>query len=179
MRSSYGIVFMAIVGVMLVSSCSLLMKSGDKAQYIYGEGYSPEMKSIQLARRMAEGNSRTDIARQVIDRYNQYYLIFMAQTNLPENSTGVNQFEKILKQFSPKKNTIEISLVGTNVIDEDIKKANDLYKVKVKSRMHIGSANMVLLEIMKQYDDLYNELTKTNLYDKMQNQVNHYQSLLK
>ena len=78
MRSWYGIAFTAIVCVLLVSSCGIIMKSGGRAHYIYGEGHSPNVKSVQLARSAAAAISRTDMAGQVVERYNEYFEMFLS-----------------------------------------------------------------------------------------------------
>ena len=178
MHSKCIVAALVIVSILFTGSCSFLSLSDGKANFIYGEGTSPLSRSDKLAKAIAAGNSRVDIAEQIIKRYNRYHEVFIIESGLSKESKAVLQFDSIVQEFSPKPGTVDIQIKDTETVKEEAKKKAGKLQVKVISRMHIGSADKTLLEKIEENTELVAEFKKTQLYGKMKKNINKYEKYI-
>ena len=160
---------------LLSGSCSYLSMSGVKGDYIYGEGISPESKSLQFAKALSADNSRTDIGNYTVDRYRMYFQEFIKEAGLSEDSKEVRSFENILKQFSPKPGVIDIRIEGMEEVQSEKKERNGNFKVTIISRIHIGSIDKTLLKKIEMDQSMFPVFMKTKLYTAMLKRIDDFE----
>ena len=178
MQSKCFVATLLVVCILVMVSCSFLSSSGNKSDFLYGEGFSNRSNMEQLAKSAATGNSMQDVAGQIVKRYYRYREVFISESLLPKESKAVSQFDSILKEVSPKPGVVNISIKDIEKVKQDVMKNAGIFNVKAISRIHIGSADKTLLEKIEENNELAAEFKKTQLYGKMIKRVQKYEKYI-
>ncbi len=126
-------------------------------------------RDLQVCRDKAADAARLNIARSLETRFNSLTKRFQEEVGTEADAQFLDQFTQATKAV------VSTTLVGLSTEEAEVLVEDGVYRAYVLLKLPLGAANKILLERLKQQEELFTRFRSSEIFQELESDVTRYE----
>ncbi|AXJ02426.1 LPP20 lipoprotein [Cyclonatronum proteinivorum] len=135
--------------------------------YFFGTGNTTS-RDMSLAVTKSATEARIEIAQQIEVKMSGMQRRFQEEVGLGENSELLDQFTNAYKAVADE------TLVGSRIINQEIRQEGSIYRAFVLVEMPVGAASEAMMQRLRENENLYTRFRATEAFRDLERELEEY-----